>query len=167
MIIGKTQTIIGVIGNSGVGKSSLINALLNQPSLVPVSSNHSCTAVVTRISYGDGHCDYSGEIEYFTAEEWLSELRVIRHAIIHRTDEKDISKAKLKAVYPGLSIENINVDDLLDKDRVKIKLGGKYYIYINELSGFSKSIRCYVKSGQDNASQTARGFLLTRLNTSP
>jgi Dynamin family len=131
MIIGKTQTIIGVIGNSDVGKSSLINILLDQPSFIPISFNHACTAVITRISYDDGYCDYGGEIEYFTTEEWLSELRIIRHAIIHRTDEKDINKVKLKAVYPSLSIENINVDNLLNKDHIKIKLEGKYYIYIN------------------------------------
>jgi Dynamin family len=100
---------IGLFGNSDVGKSSMINCLLDQPPLVPTSPNHACTAVMTRISHEDGQHKYAANIEHFTKEEWFSELRIIRDSINQKTNEMAISKSKLKAVYPGASDEEIDV----------------------------------------------------------
>ena len=54
----KTRTIVGVVGNTGAGKSSVINAILDEERLVPTNCFRACTAVVTEISYNDGECPY-------------------------------------------------------------------------------------------------------------
>ncbi len=44
-----TPTIIGVVGNTGAGKSSVINAMLEEERLVPTNCMRACTAVVTEM----------------------------------------------------------------------------------------------------------------------
>lgn len=47
----KSRTVVGVVGNTGAGKSSVINALLDEERLVPTNCMRACTAVVTELSY--------------------------------------------------------------------------------------------------------------------
>jgi ABC-type multidrug transport system fused ATPase/permease subunit len=46
----RAKTILGVVGNTGSGKSSIINAMLDEERLVPTNCMRACTAVVTEIS---------------------------------------------------------------------------------------------------------------------
>jgi predicted GTPase len=46
-----TPTIIGVVGNTGAGKSSVVNAMLEEERLVPTNCMRACTAVVTESMY--------------------------------------------------------------------------------------------------------------------
>jgi hypothetical protein len=48
----RKRTIVGVVGNTGAGKSSVINAMLDEERLVPTNCMRACTAVVTEmVSY--------------------------------------------------------------------------------------------------------------------
>lgn len=93
-------TIIGVIGNTGSGKSSIINALLDEEYLVPTnwyvllryrlappttghylneSSMRPCTSVVTEMRWNESNDEnerYRAEIEFIQAADWEMVLRV-------------------------------------------------------------------------------------------
>jgi len=47
----RTVTTIGIIGSTGSGKSSFMNAILGYESIVPTSCMRACTAVVTEIAF--------------------------------------------------------------------------------------------------------------------
>ncbi|KAK2738178.1 hypothetical protein FQN57_007153 [Myotisia sp. PD_48] len=54
------KVMIGVVGSTGAGKSSVINAIMEEECLVPTSSMKACTAAITEISYADGPDKYGG-----------------------------------------------------------------------------------------------------------
>lgn len=68
----RKRTIVGVVGNTGAGKSSVINALLDEERLVPTSCMRACTAVVTEMSYNtskDPNKKYHAEIEFVSRDD--------------------------------------------------------------------------------------------------
>jgi len=72
-------TIIGVVGNTGAGKSSVINAMLGEERLLPTSCMRACTACPSEISWNfheEPASRYRGEIEFITAAEWEKDLRI-------------------------------------------------------------------------------------------
>jgi len=48
-----TRALIGVVGNTGAGKSNVVNAVLDEERIVPTNCMRACTAVVTEMSYND------------------------------------------------------------------------------------------------------------------
>jgi hypothetical protein len=81
-------TVIGVLGNTGVGKSSLLNSILGEASILPTSGSRGCTACVCVMVFNDalttssGSLDFSppetpvyrAEVEFMGMEEWVAEL---------------------------------------------------------------------------------------------
>ncbi|KAK8221531.1 hypothetical protein IWZ01DRAFT_537433 [Phyllosticta capitalensis] len=110
----KNQTILGVVGNTGAGKSSVINAMLDEERLVPTNCMRACTAVVTEMSWNDSdeyRSRYRAEIEFIKYEDWLRELQVLYSDMLdgngnmtrdssHADTDAGIAWAKIKAVYP-------------------------------------------------------------------
>lgn len=59
---------VGFVGDSGVGKSSLINSLLDFSGLARTSNNGACTCAATEFHYHDRD-DFAIEVEYFAIED--------------------------------------------------------------------------------------------------
>lgn len=62
------RVIIGVVGSTGAGRSSVINALLDEECLVSTNCMRACTAVITEIQYNESVDEakkYRAEVEFF------------------------------------------------------------------------------------------------------
>jgi hypothetical protein len=93
-----TRTIVGVVGNTGAGKSSVISAVLDEERyvstvifryfppmplthhnrLLPTNCMRACTASPTEISYNyseDPEELYRAEVDFITADDWIKDLR--------------------------------------------------------------------------------------------
>ncbi|XP_037380645.1 nuclear GTPase SLIP-GC [Talpa occidentalis] len=65
---------IGLFGSSGAGKSSLINAIIQQEMFLPVSGESVCTSCIVQVS--SGCCEqYEAKIHLLSEQEWKEELR--------------------------------------------------------------------------------------------
>lgn len=112
------RTIIGVVGNTGAGKSSVINAMLDEERLVPTNCMRACTAVVTELSWNnseDETAKYRAAIEFIKPEDWEKELSILFEELLdgsgnvskeasNADSEAGIAYAKIKAgSWPQLS----------------------------------------------------------------
>jgi len=112
------QVLIGVLGSTGSGKSSLINAILDQ-SVVPSSCFRACTSCVVEIRWNEStHVGdkYSADIQYITPQQWASELEILTRDVMNGFesdevgDDQSATKAavdKLRVLYPGIETEEL------------------------------------------------------------
>ena len=108
---------IGVVGNTGAGKSSVINAMLDEERLVPTNCMRACTAVVTEISYNHEEEPYRAHVEFVSQAEWEKELKIIFEDLLDgngqvsrecaNDTDAGIAWQKIKAVYPRKTKEDI------------------------------------------------------------
>ncbi|MCJ1312891.1 hypothetical protein MMC25_006567 [Agyrium rufum] len=163
----KTKTIIGVVGNTGAGKSSVINAMLDEVRLVPTNTMRACTAVVTELSYNESRFAYCAEIEFFTSQEWEKELKTLFEDLLDPSGELSrdctvedsdagIAYAKIKAVYPKKTRDDIKSSSIQQMLReVSHVLGTTRKINEDDSLKFYKKLQSYVDSkekstGKDN-----------------
>ncbi|KAI0538109.1 hypothetical protein GGR58DRAFT_513346 [Xylaria digitata] len=135
-----TRTIVGVVGNTGAGKSSVINALLDEERLLPTNCLRACTASPTEISFNysdDPQELYRAEIEFISTEEWIRELQILFSDLLDdkgkvcreatKTDsDAGVAYAKVKAVYPNKTREMLaqaSPKDLANEPGVHAILG--------------------------------------------
>lgn len=135
-----TRTVVGVVGNTGAGKSALLNALLDEERLLPTNCMRACTAVVTEISWNDSdefNSKYRAEIEYIKPEEWQKELEVlfedlldgngnISREVNNPDSDAGVAYAKIRAVYYKHTREDLassSVESLMKQQHVQNVLG--------------------------------------------
>ncbi|PCG92705.1 Hypothetical protein PENO1_087350 [Penicillium occitanis (nom. inval.)] len=154
------KTIVGVVGNTGAGKSSVINAMLDEERLVPTNCMRACTAVVTEISYNYEEIPYRAEIEFVTEKDWEKELQVLFSDLLdsngnvsreasNQDSEAGVAYAKIKAVYPKYTHEMLSrttAEKLLKHPAVQKVLGGKKNIADSNPAAFYKHLQSYVDS---------------------
>ncbi|XP_058143855.1 nuclear GTPase SLIP-GC [Dasypus novemcinctus] len=115
---------IGLLGSTGAGKSSLINAIIQQAMFLPVSGENICTSCVVQVS--SGCCDqYEAKIHLLSDQEWKEELKNLTE-LLHgmedlgreeeyawnRDDAVEEAIWKLQMFY-GKGAENKNWEELL------------------------------------------------------
>ncbi|XP_067867178.1 nuclear GTPase SLIP-GC-like [Heterodontus francisci] len=79
---------IGVFGQTGAGKSSLVNAVLEEESLLPTSAIGACTSAIIKVQSDRGR-KFKAEIEFLTEKEWNEELKVLVELCEENRDDDD------------------------------------------------------------------------------
>ncbi|RPA75505.1 hypothetical protein BJ508DRAFT_332024 [Ascobolus immersus RN42] len=156
-------TIIGVVGDTGAGKSSVINALLEEEQLVPTSGMRACTAVVTEISYNrytpQTREPYRAEIEFVSLDDWVGEVKLLYRSLQEDSKRKtsglsedaEIAASKLKAVYPhkfanGESILAYELEEFFQDEHVNNLLSSIHTVKKQRATDFYNAIKEYVDS---------------------
>ncbi|KAK1756044.1 hypothetical protein QBC47DRAFT_298399 [Echria macrotheca] len=160
------RTFIGVVGNTGAGKSSVINAVLDEESIVPTNCMRACTAVITEISYNTAIEDnktYRAEIHFISRDDWLKELRIIFNDLeatdqfdfesTTRDSEAGIAYSKLQAVYPQLSKRdiksgNVTPESLIENEATASVLNSVIEVASKSSKDLLEKIETYIDSGE-------------------
>lgn len=153
------EHIIGIIGETGAGKSALYNALLDEESIVPTSCMQACTAAIIEVSYDRSSVnEYRAIVEFVSRESWHEEVRALfsntksssAAGINKETPEFKIALAKLSAVYPDIdqdSVSKLNVDELIRRPGLDI-LGTSHSINAQTSDERYGELQKYVETKQ-------------------
>ncbi|KAG2077497.1 hypothetical protein BDR04DRAFT_1196025 [Suillus decipiens] len=155
---GAPTTMIAVCGATGAGKSSILNAILDD-NIVPTSGMRACTAVVTEISY-HATPTINADVSFLSEAEWRAELAVLLDDLVDedgnlkRTNDlrsdSGVAWHKVHAVYPSIAQEqlvHLTVDQILARDKNIAKvLGTTKKISAKNSTIFAQEIAKYIDS---------------------
>ncbi|KAM7193284.1 hypothetical protein V8F20_008479 [Naviculisporaceae sp. PSN 640] len=171
---GAQRAVIGVVGGTGAGKSSVINALLNEKALVPTSGMRACTAVITEISFNHSSNQnelYRAEVQFISAQDWKDELRILLDEMKTHGENPDvdlsegevgIAYSKLKAVYPSITKDELlagqhTPESLAQHAAVELLLGSKVEFSERSPENLSKSLQKYIDTKEKQHGQDRGG----------
>lgn len=175
-----TRTIVGVVGNTGAGKSSVISAVLDEERLLATNCMRACTASPTEISYNysnDPDELYRAEVEFISTAEWLKELQDLYSDLLdgngevsressNEDSEAGIAYAKIKAVYPRLVKETMprhNPVELVNEPRVRGVLGTTRKLQATTAGNLYRQLQSYVDSKEKNADKSIEYWPLIKV----
>uniref|UniRef100_A0A3P9NXK8 Nuclear GTPase SLIP-GC-like n=1 Tax=Poecilia reticulata TaxID=8081 RepID=A0A3P9NXK8_POERE len=97
------RELVGVFGKTGAGKTSLINALIDERKLLPSGDVDACTSVMIKVEANMYNTKYEAHIEFITKEEWKDELWSVSQFQENEKDDEDDDyqdvAEKLSALY--------------------------------------------------------------------
>lgn len=113
------RAIIGVVGSTGAGKSSVINALLDEERLIPTNCMRACTAVPIEIRWNESNDPdslYRAEVEFMSHEEFKTEISILLEDLVgpdgqiskdssNPDTQAGVAYAKLRALWPHMTKE--------------------------------------------------------------
>ncbi|XP_047213330.1 nuclear GTPase SLIP-GC-like [Girardinichthys multiradiatus] len=68
------KELVGVFGKTGAGKTSLINAVIEEKGLLPSGSIEACTSVMIKVEANRHNEIYEAVVEFISPEEWEDEM---------------------------------------------------------------------------------------------
>ncbi|XP_042553787.1 nuclear GTPase SLIP-GC isoform X2 [Dipodomys spectabilis] len=159
---------IGLLGSTGAGKSSLINAIIQKAMFLPVSGESICTSCIVQVS--SGCCErYEAKIHLLSDQEWKEELKNLTQ-LLHMTEGADGEEAeswdreeaveeavwKLQVVY-GAGAEGREYEDLLRvRPQVKIPPSRVILLQAEEAGELSIKLDPYIRAQRrDQRGQSA------------
>ncbi|XP_067099281.1 nuclear GTPase SLIP-GC-like [Osmerus mordax] len=114
------KTTIGVFGKTGDGKSSLINAILDEEELLPTGTLDACTSVIIQVEAGAERDQYTATIEFISKEAWEDELKSLLGFLAERKERDEtigtMAEDKIEALY-GKNATAKSFDELMNDDR--------------------------------------------------
>ncbi|KAJ6614316.1 hypothetical protein B0H10DRAFT_2045676 [Mycena sp. CBHHK59/15] len=163
---GSPTTLIAVCGATGAGKSSILNAILDD-NIVPTSGMRACTAVPTEIAYHKKKT-IEADVSFLSREDWAAELGILLGDLVDEdgnlkrsTDLKsDAGVAWQKVytfficacVYPTVSQEKLvtmTVQQIIDLDpKIAKILGATKNIVAKDSKTFAVEIANGAKDGK-------------------
>ncbi|KAH6632633.1 hypothetical protein F5144DRAFT_574744 [Chaetomium tenue] len=158
-----TRTIVGVVGNTGAGKSSVISAVLDEERLLPTNCMRACTASPTEISYNYSESPeelYRAEVDFITADDWIKDLRGLYSDLLdgsgeisrectNQDSDAGVAYAKIRAVYPKMTKEMITQatpEALANQATVRQVLGTVKKLRATTAASLYRQLQNYVDS---------------------
>ncbi|KAK4033768.1 hypothetical protein C8A01DRAFT_19341 [Parachaetomium inaequale] len=162
-----TRTIVGVVGNTGAGKSSVISAVLDEERLLPTNCMRACTASPTEISYNHSEDPaelYRAEVDFITTDDWVKDLRGLYSDLLdgngevsrdctNQDSDAGVAYAKIKAVYPKMTKEMIvqaTPEALASQIGVRQVLGTVKKLRATTAASLYRQLQEYVDSKEKN-----------------
>uniref|UniRef100_A0A8C5ZHP2 Nuclear GTPase SLIP-GC n=1 Tax=Marmota marmota marmota TaxID=9994 RepID=A0A8C5ZHP2_MARMA len=149
---------IGLFGSTGAGKSSLINAIIQQAMFLPVSGESICTSCIVQVR--SGCCEqYEAKIHLLSDQEWKEELKNLTK-LLHSAEEPGREEVdpwdgdgaveeaiwKLRMVY-GTGAERKNYEELLRaKPKGKIPTSRVITLKAEEAGELSVKLDPYIRT---------------------
>ncbi|XP_004614798.2 nuclear GTPase SLIP-GC [Sorex araneus] len=147
---------IGVLGGAGAGKSSLINALLQQETLLPVSGPGARPSCILQTSCHHSQ-HWEARVHLLSAQEWREELRHLSRVLQGAgrappgPEDEDAAEAlwKLQLVY-GPGAERRSYEELLRQTPGNVPASRIITLRAEEATELSRELEPYIRTwGQD------------------
>ncbi|KAG7457206.1 hypothetical protein MATL_G00244060 [Megalops atlanticus] len=154
---------IGLFGKTGAGKSSLINAILNENQLLPSGGLYACTSVFVHVQANTSN-KYKADIEFISKEDWEAELRFLLE-ILPDTNENDMAQGndkdddlqtmardKITAIYGKDGLQK-SYSELVGTKMFQIPDKCRKTLSFDSAKELSKTIGCYIRSDKKSEQQ--------------
>ncbi|KAK3352312.1 hypothetical protein B0T25DRAFT_181918 [Lasiosphaeria hispida] len=175
-----TRTIVGVVGNTGAGKSSVISAVLDEERLLPTNCMRACTASPTEISwnYSENPSElYRAEVEFISAEDWIKDLQSLYSDLLdsngdvsrdctNQDTEAGVAYAKIKAVYPKKTKEMLSQaspQSLTDEPAVGRVLGTVKNLKATTAASIYSKLQVYLDSREKGSDKNMEFWPLIKV----